>query len=72
METIELLYELLEMADKTKLAAGISDAKNTSKFKFSQTLAMNKGRRYQFDCFLDLRINKPFTVNKEILIFKAN
>ena len=35
-------------------------------------ISHEKRRKYSDDCFLDLRINKAFPVNQELLIFKAN
>ena len=69
METIATLYGLLAMADGPKSPAGTFDVKTPQKFKFSPILAMNKSRKHPDECFLDSGINKPFAVNKEILIF---
>ena len=44
---------------------------NTSEFKFSVILVMNKGRKYPDECFFNPSINKAFTVNQEFLIVKA-
>ena len=63
---------LQAMADRPKLPARTSDAK-TKHLKiqvFSET--MNKSRKYPDECFPDPKINKPFTMNKEFLIYMAN
>ena len=35
-------------------------------------ISHEQNHKYPYECFLNPRINKPFTVNQEFLSFKAN
>ena len=72
METIATPYELLAMADGPKLPARTPDAKTPQKIQVFTDTNHEQSRKYPDKLFLDPRINKPFAVNKEILILKAN
>ena len=61
MKAIATLYELLAIVVGPKLLAETSDATNHE-----------QKPKCPDECFIDPRINKPFALNKGILIFKAN